>query len=286
MQALLNTIRDAVIPDDAQRLFHGRGGMHADCAQWSLDVYPPVWVLTSFKHMSDAALDAVDVALRERWARQNVAADLCWVYQCRESGFAETRLMAGQVPDPHIVTESGLRYMAGNTHGNVLNLFAYTCAFSVAAKAGGAGQVINIDMSGGAIGVGQQNHHLNEQADGVAFLAHDIFKSWGKLKRGAPYDLIIVDPPSYQKGSFIATKDYAKLIRRLPDLLANDANVLLCLNAPELDVAFLMAQVAENAPALQWVERVANPEVFADVSPDRALKVLVYRMQPGIETAG
>ncbi|MDP4698223.1 MAG: SAM-dependent methyltransferase, partial [Burkholderiaceae bacterium] len=48
MQALLNTIRDAVIPDDAQRLFHGRGGMHADCAQWSLDVYPPVWVLTSF----------------------------------------------------------------------------------------------------------------------------------------------------------------------------------------------------------------------------------------------
>jgi len=312
MQALLNTIRDAVIPDDAQRLFHGRGGRHADCAQWSLDVYPPVWVLTSFKHMSDAALDAVDVALRERWARQNVAADLCWVYQCRESGFAETRLMAGQVPDPHIVTESGLRYMvhvlkgqnhglfldmaagrtwvrqwaAGNPHGNVLNLFAYTCAFSVAAKAGGAGQVINIDMSGGAIGVGQQNHHLNEQADGVAFLAHDIFKSWGKLKRGAPYDLIIVDPPSYQKGSFIATKDYAKLIRRLPDLLANDANVLLCLNAPELDVAFLMAQVAENAPALQWVERVANPEVFADVSPDRALKVLVYRMQPGIETAG
>ena len=29
-------------------------------------------------------------------------------------------------------------------------------------------------------------------------LAHDLFKSWAKLKRGAPYDLIVIDPPSNQ----------------------------------------------------------------------------------------
>ena len=32
---------------------------------------------------------------------------------------------------------------------NVLNLFSYTCAFSVAAKLGGARSVVNIDMSKG-----------------------------------------------------------------------------------------------------------------------------------------
>ena len=31
------------------------------------------------------------------------------------------------------------------------------------------------------------------------------------------------------------------------------------------------------APELVFVERVANPAVFADVSPERSLKVLVYR---------
>ncbi len=31
------------------------------------------------------------------------------------------------------------------------------------------------------------------------------------------------------------------------------------------------------APDLRFVERVANPPVFADVDPQRALKVLVYQ---------
>ena len=86
-----------------------------------------------------------------------------------------------------------------------------------------------------------------------------------------------MDPPSYQKGSFIATKDYARLMRRLPDLLMHGGHVLLCLNAPELGVAFLQDQMRELAPGLAFVERLANPAAFADVSEERALKVLVYR---------
>jgi 23S rRNA (cytosine1962-C5)-methyltransferase len=158
----------------------------------------------------------------------------------------------------------------------VLNLFAYTCAFSVAALQGGAKQVINLDMSQGALTIGQQNHQLNGYTSGASFLAHDLFKSWGKVSRGGPYDLIIVDPPSFQKGSFVATKDYARLMRRLPELLEFQGQVLLCLNAPELGVEFLRALMAEQAPELQFVERLANPKSFADVSEDRSLKVLVY----------
>ena len=78
----------------------------------------------------------------------------------------------------------------------------------------------------------------------------------------------------------MATKDYARLMRRLPDLLAPDGHALLCLNAPELGMDFLQDQMRELAPQLAFVERVANPPAFADVAPQRALKVLVYRAAP------
>jgi 23S rRNA (cytosine1962-C5)-methyltransferase len=168
----------------------------------------------------------------------------------------------------HVASHPGIK---------VLNLFAYTCAFSVVALQAGARQVVNLDMSQGALAIGQHNHRLNGLAAGASFLPHDLFSTWGKINRSGPYDLVIADPPSYQKGSFVATKDYARLMRRLPDLLASGGHALLCLNAPELGLAFLQDQMRELAPALAFVQRVANPPAFADVSEDRSLKVLVYR---------
>ncbi len=41
-------------------------------------------------------------------------------------------------------------------------------------------------------------------------------------------------------------------------------------------MSFLQAQMREVAPDMTFVERLANPAVFADVDDDRALKVLVY----------
>jgi 23S rRNA (cytosine1962-C5)-methyltransferase len=54
-------------------------------------------------------------------------------------------------------------------------------------------------------------------------------------------------------------------------------HALLCLNAPELGMAFLQQQMQELAPELTYIDRVANPAVFADRSEERSLKVLVYR---------
>ena len=303
MYALLQAIDAMGLPTDAQRIFHGRGGLYPGCEQWLLDAFPPVLVLTSFQPANDVELAEVGAALAARWQRMAPGQPLNWVYQCRHEGRAETRLMAGEVPEPHVVTEHGARFrvhvLKGQNHGlfldmaegrrwvarhaaenlglKVLNLFAYTGAFSVVARLAGAAQVVNVDMSHGAMAIGQQNHALNGIGSGASFLAHDIFTSWGKITRGGPYGLVIADPPSYQKGSFVATKDYARLARRLPDLLASGGHAVLCLNAPELGVAFLQDLMHEQAPALQFVERVANPAVFADVSPERALKVLVYQ---------
>jgi 23S rRNA (cytosine1962-C5)-methyltransferase len=314
MQALLNAISQMDLPTEACRVFHGRGGLFPGCEHWTLDYFAPVWVLTSFQPVPEEALAVLGTALAERWSALAPGGQpLNWVFQCRHEGQSDTRLMVGRVPEPHEVTENGLRYrvqvLRGQNHGlfldmaegrrwvreqvvaalasaeaqgrprgpKVLNLFAYTCAFSVVALHAGARQVVNVDMSRGALTTGQQNHQLNGLTSGASFLAHDIFSSWGKITRGGPYDLVIVDPPSYQKGSFVATKDYARLMRRLPDLLLPGGQALLCLNAPELGMAFLQDQMHSLVPELVFERRLANPPTFADVSDERSLKVLVYR---------
>ena len=315
MNELLRAIDGMAWPGDAVRIFHGRGGRYPGEEHWVLDAYPPVLVLTSFAPVTDAQLATIGDALQRRWAQiAPGGVPLNWVFQqrgeaARGAGADATRLMSGSVPDPQVVTEGATRYgvhvLRGQNHGlfldmaegrrwvreqvagyaarapgrgpKVLNLFAYTCAFSVVALQAGAAQVVNVDMSRGALAAGQQNHRLNGIASGASFLAHDIFSSWGKLTRSGPYDLVIVDPPSYQKGSFVAIKDYPRLMRRLPDLLAPGGQALLCLNAPELGPAFLDDAMREQAPGLQRVGRLPNPPVFADRDEARSLKVIVYR---------
>ena len=310
------SLRDAIaawptLPADAQRCFHGRGGLYPGCEAWTLDWFAPVWLLTCFAPLSDATLaiaDAVHQALAARWAALAPGQPLNLVLQHRDEIRADTRVLAGAVPEPHVVSEQGARFrvhlLRGYNHGlfldmaagrqwvreqvasrvaqgpgcKVLNLFAYTCAFSVVAMQAGADQVVNIDMAAGALNIGKANHALNGLGAGASFLPHDIFSSWGKLSRCGPYDLVIADPPSYQKGSFVAEKDYARLIRRLPALLAPGGQALLCLNSPKRDTAFLQDLVATEAPGLVFEQRLPNPPAFADAQPERALKVLVFRL--------
>ena len=317
MQALLDAISQASPNSkEALRVFHGRGGLHPGCEQWALDLFPPVWVLTSFGPTAEDALQDVHHALQAQHAAHPTESALTWVFQQREQGRTVTRLMAGQIPDPHVVREDSAEYtvhlLKGQNHGlfldmaegrrwvrqyaaqhiaaqqqaaptrpprfKVLNLFAYTCPFSIAALQGGATEVVNVDMASGALATGQHNHALNGLKGKARFLAHDIFASWGKLTRSGPYELVVMDPPSFQKGSFVATKDYARLVRRLPDLLVPGGHALLCLNAPELDSHFLHGLVQEHAPSLRFVERLPNPAAFADRDPERALKVLAFEL--------
>ena len=62
-------------------------------------------------------------------------------------------------------------------------------------------------------------------------------------------------------------------MRRLPDLLRPGGHALLCLNAPELGMDFLVDNALKEAPEIRFVQRLANPPVFADVDAERALKV-------------
>ena len=301
MQLFFDELNKVTLGEEVNRLFHGRGGVYPGVEHLCVDWFPPVLLLTSFKPLTEDELTSATQRLSQLWSEQRGANEtMNLVYQYRSGGQTHTELVSGEVPEQHTVLEQGAEFhihlLRGQNHGlfldmkngrqwvrehaenkKVLNLFAYTCAFSVAALQGGADSVVNIDMSKGALSIGKQNHLLNGFGAGARFFGHDIFKSWGKLTKLGPYEMIIADPPSNQKGSFVATKDYSRLLKRLPELLAPGGEVLLCLNAPELGIEFLMNQVEEYSANLAFVDQLDNPPAFADIDPNKALKVLRYR---------
>ncbi len=282
----------------AQRLFHGRGHAWPGFEHVSIDWYNDLALITLFRESPQEWLDELS-----RWLQGQAGAVAVVVqYRCRQGAPFET--LSGTCPDFMEIEEAGLKYglylnRSQNTglfldmangrrwvqaHAGgrrVLNLFAYTCAFSVAAIAGGASKVVNVDMSRAALSHGRENHRLNgHDLSKVVFEGVDIFRSFGRLKKHGPYELLISDPPSFQKGSVDIRKDYAKLLRRIPELVVPDGDLLLCLNAPELDEQFLQQQVAEFAPDCTLVERILSPEVFIEAQAGKGLKVFHYRYQP------
>jgi 23S rRNA (cytosine1962-C5)-methyltransferase len=89
--------------------------------------------------------------------------------------------------------------------------------------------------------------------------------------------LIIIDPPTFQKGSFEATKDYRKLIMKLPQIASEDCTLLACLNSPDLDAEFIKELIKELAPSFKFVKRLENVEEFASADEERSLKNLVFQ---------
>lgn len=292
-------------PDEIRRLFHGRGQRWPGLEQLTCDWLQGQLIVNLFKGVDDAFLRQLEQGLTalahsELWQQKQ---GRCIAVQHRYENGAPTQILAGELTERPIVAESGLKYQLDigrnqnfglfldmrfgrdwvrqhARHKSVLNLFAYTCGFSVAAMAGGADKVVNVDMARASLSKGRDNHKLNDHnLNAVSFLGHDIFKSWGKIKKSGPYDLIIIDPPSFQKGSFALTKDYAKILRRLPDMLTASGEVMACVNSPVVSSQFLIDAMAQEAPELQFVERLDNPPEFADVDHEASLKVMMFRRQ-------
>ncbi|MUK38093.1 methyltransferase domain-containing protein [Aliivibrio fischeri] len=294
-------------PSELRRLFHGRGQCFEGLEQITVD-----WlqakestgqlVVALFKEQTPEFVEQLVVKLNKlaETSLWKVANGTSILLQHRYQEFAPTQVVWGEENTFPVVEESNLKYQLElkknqnmgifldmrygrkwvQTHSegkSVLNLFAYTCGFSVAAIAGGATQVVNLDMAKASLGRGRDNHRLNQHdLSKVKFLGHDIFKSWGKIKKLGLYDLIIIDPPSFQKGSFALTKDYQKILRRLPSLLTETGEVLACVNSPAVSTDFLIDGMAEEAPELKFVERLDNPPEFSDISPESGLKVMRF----------
>jgi 23S rRNA (cytosine1962-C5)-methyltransferase len=108
-------------------------------------------------------------------------------------------LDAGLYPDMRAVREWFQPFWAGR---RVLNTFAYTGAFSVAAAAHGASRVDTVDLASTAIERCRRNFELNglHTAD-HGFWVEDTFQALDRFRRsGHFFDVIIVDPPSFARG--------------------------------------------------------------------------------------
>ena len=89
--------------------------------------------------------------------------------------------------------------------GSVLNLFAYTCSFGVAAAVGGS-RTVNVDLSKSALERGRRNFELNRLSlEGHRFLTDDAFDVLPRLaRRGQRFDVIILDSPTFSGASWPA----------------------------------------------------------------------------------
>ncbi|MGB0466575.1 MAG: class I SAM-dependent methyltransferase [Pontibacterium sp.] len=297
MQRILDSIACQLIEAgaDVRRLFHGRGHCYEGLEDLVIDWLPPYAVIRLYKEADAQWLDELCEAMRQFKVIEGLV-----VQQRTRSAGASNRVVWGEVPEDAVVSELGVSYrikpLSNQNSGlfldmregrrwvqensknlRMLNLFAYTCGFSVAALSGGADHVVNVDMSRGALETGRQNHQLNAYAKGAAaFLPYDLFRSWKRIRQSGPYDLIVIDPPSFQKGSFIAEKDYRRVIRRLPELAAKQCTVMACHNDPKMGTDFLKALMLEECPDFSFVERLKNPEDFPEAEPEKGLKVLLY----------
>jgi 23S rRNA (cytosine1962-C5)-methyltransferase len=117
----------------------------------------------------------------------------------------------------------------------VLNLFAYTCAFTVAAAAGGARETVSLDSSKGALQWGEENLEENGLLGSAHPMIADDALVWLKhaAKRRDRYDLIVLDPPSYattKSSRFSAADDFPDLAARALALLAPGGIMLACTN--------------------------------------------------------
>ncbi len=171
-------------------------------------------------------------------------------------------VLFGEAPDgPVIFKENGLLFEADVLRGqktgffldqrdnrqrvrefargkHVLNLFSFSGAFSVAAVAGGANSVTDVDISAHALASGARNFQLN-RTPGSGFprkyrrdeIKADVFKWIKNPPADTTWGTVIVDPPALarrgaeREGALLA---YARLNRSAMNLVGIGGTLISC----------------------------------------------------------
>lgn len=147
-------------------------------------------------------------------------------FTVREDGVTYSVDLAGGYSSGLFLDQRGNRQIVREQRpGRLLNLFAYTCSFSVVAAMVGAG-TCSVDASKRALARGRANFALNGLAadDGRhRFVADDAGKVVTRLRRrGEVFDTIILDPPTFGRSS----GQTFRLERDLPELLVGSYEIL------------------------------------------------------------
>lgn len=280
--------------DEIKRVFHGRGNFYDNFSFLTVDNLDNTLFATFYEENSE---ELEIIRILKNLTLSNNFQNLIVQRKYKNSDFFES--IYGEIPENFYAIENGLKYKIDFRNRNIglffdmkntreyiknisknksiLNLFSYTCAFSVTSIFGGASKVVNIDMGKNSLSIGRQNHHINGlETKNVKFLPHNILKSFGRIKSESPFDIIIIDPPSFQKGSFVATNDYVKIVKRLDSFSNKGSLIVACLNDPFLTSSYLKEIFKEFAPDFKFIKRIENPKEFVSNSDENGLKVLIF----------
>ena len=149
---------------------------------------------------------------------------------------------------------------------DVLNLFAYTCGFSVAAAGGGASSTTSVDLAAGCLEWGRENFELNSlDAEGHKFVradAQDFLQRCGRQDKR--FDLIVLDPPTFSHGrkrkkSFSVSRDLAALIAASLDVLNPDGIIMISTSYRQLSLRDLRDRVRAAARGRKFKVLEAPP---------------------------
>jgi 23S rRNA (cytosine1962-C5)-methyltransferase len=214
----------------------------------------------------------------------------------------------GQDPLLFLDMRAGRRWMKGAAQDKtVLNLFAYTCGIGVAALAGGARQVVNVDFARSALAVGEANaarvvadpEELKARFVTITDDVIPVVRQFAGLampmrgKRARPFtrrtaqrfDLVALDPPRWAKGDYGAVdvvRDYASLFK--PALLATapGGTVLATNHVPEVAredwLAALERCAAKAGRPLASLEVLTPDEDFPSPDERHPLKIALARV--------
>ena len=195
----------------------------------------------------------------------------------------------GGTPEPFEAVENGVRYhfdLSGNAsglyldqrenrvwvrehaHGRVLNLFAYTCAFSVCAAMNEAvTDTTSVDAAPAALRRGRANFELNGlSCEGHRFMNEDALKYLARCaQNGTQFDTIICDPPSFGrfgKVVFSLEDDLEKLMTACLRVAAPGATVLFSINHRKIRLSRLKSALKEACRACRMP--MPNAEIFVN----------------------
>ncbi|MGD0752464.1 MAG: class I SAM-dependent methyltransferase [Anaerolineales bacterium] len=238
----------------ALRLFNG---FLEGCPELVVDLYGRTLVLHDYSESPEQGLNMIRQA--QVWLQNRLPWLRAGILKVRNSPSAEAKRgqpLFGEDPDRKVQEQGvwyaldltmhqdaslyldsrNLRTWACQTLGGkaVLNTFAYTGSLGVAALAGGAARVVQLDLNREFLNLAKSSYTLNGfSIHKEEFLCGDFWEQVGRLKRAeVRFDCVMVDPPFFSatpKGRLDLNTDSARLINKVRPLV-NDGGWLVSIN--------------------------------------------------------
>jgi 23S rRNA (cytosine1962-C5)-methyltransferase len=159
----------------------------------------------------------------------------------------------------------------------VLNLFSYTGAISVYAQAGGAAEVVAIDVAAKAHARARRNFAASGfDPEKPEHIVGDVFKVLARfVERGRTFDMVVLDPPAFASAAarggkpWSAIRDYSELVTAALDVTAPGGLLVAASSTHKMSPDEFERALADGAMGagtrLQIIDRRPLPPDFPTV---------------------